>query len=381
MKFMHLSDLHLGKRVNGYSMIEDQKYILIKILNVIDEQKPQAVIIAGDVYDKPMPSTEAVQLFDDFLYRLTERNLQVIVISGNHDSPERIAFGSRFMNKSGVHMSQVYNGEKDLVVLEDEYGKVNFYMLPFVKPSNVRRFFENEEISTYTDAIRAAVEHMNVNKNDRNIIVTHQFVTGAERCDSEITAVGGTDNVDSCVFNVFDYVALGHIHGPQNVGKNTVRYCGTPLKYSFSEIHHKKSVTVVEIKEKGNIAISTVLLTPKRDMREIKGTYEELTLKRNYENTNTDDYLHIILTDEDDVADAVARLRCIYPNMMKLDYDNTRTRNSFAVAQESEPDKKSETELLSDFFEKQNGKAMSEEQLDYATEIFEKIKEEFLCDQ
>jgi exonuclease SbcD len=377
MKFVHLSDLHLGKRVNGYSMIEDQKYILLKILNVIDEQKAEAVVIAGDVYDKPIPPTEAVQLFDDFLFRLVERNLQILVISGNHDSPERIAFGSRFMDKSGVHMSQVYNGKNDLVELKDKYGKVNFYMLPFVKPSNVRRFFEDEEINTYTDAVRVAVSHMNVNKKARNVIITHQFVTGAQRSESETIAVGGTDNVDSYVFDDFDYVALGHIHGPQNVGKNTVRYCGTLLKYSFSEISHKKSVTVVEMKEKGNVKVSTVELTPKLDMREIKGTYEELTFKKNYENTNTEDYLHIILTDEEDVADAVAKLRCVYPNLMKLDYDNTRTRNSFALTQAEETEKKSDTELLSEFFEKQNGKPLSDEQLEYAANLFEQIKEEF----
>lgn len=377
MKFVHLSDLHLGKRVNGYSMIEDQKYILLKILNVIDEQKAEAVVIAGDVYDKPIPPTEAVQLFDDFLFRLVERNLQILVISGNHDSPERIAFGSRFMDKSGVHMSQVYNGKNDLVELKDKYGKVNFYMLPFVKPSNVRRFFEDEEINTYTDAVRVAVSHMNVNKKARNVIITHQFVTGAQRSESETIAVGGTDNVDSYVFDDFDYVALGHIHGPQNVGKNTVRYCGTPLKYSFSEISHKKSVTVVEMKEKGNVKVSTVELTPKLDMREIKGTYEELTFKKNYENTNTEDYLHIILTDEEDVADAVAKLRCVYLNLMKLDYDNTRTRNSFALTQAEETEKKTDTELLSEFFEKQNGKPLSDEQLEYAANLFEQIKEEF----
>lgn len=377
MKFVHLSDLHLGKRVNGYSMIEDQKYILLKILNVIDEQKAEAVVIAGDLYDKPIPPTEAVQLFDDFLFRLVERNLQILVISGNHDSPERIAFGSRFMDKSGVHMSQVYNGKNDLVELKDKHGKVNFYMLPFVKPSNVRRFFEDEEINTYTDAVRVAVSHMNVNKKARNVIITHQFVTGAQRSESETIAVGGTDNVDSYVFDDFDYVALGHIHGPQNVGKNTVRYCGTPLKYSFSEISHKKSVTIVEMKEKGNVKVSTVELTPKLDMREIKGTYEELTFKKNYENTNTEDYLHIILTDEEDVADAVAKLRCVYPNLMKLDYDNTRTRNSLALTQAEETEKKSDTELLSEFFEKQNGKPLSDEQLEYAANLFEQIKEEF----
>lgn len=376
MKFVHLSDLHLGKRVNGYSMLDDQKYILIQILNVIDEQNPQAIIIAGDVYDKPIPSAEAVQLFDDFLYKLTKRNLQVLVISGNHDSAERIAFGSRFMDKSGVHMSQVYNGNVEPVKIKDENGVVNFYMLPFIKPSNVRSFYENEEINSYTDAIRVAVSHMNIDKCSRNVIITHQFVTGAVRSESENIVVGGTDNVDSSVFDDFDYVALGHIHGPQNIGKSTIRYCGTPLKYSFSEINHKKSVTVVDIKEKGNVSVSTVPIIPKHDLREIKGSYNELTLKKNYEGTATDDYLHIILTDEEDVVDAVGRLRSVYPNLMKLDYDNTRTRNSFVISKAEEVDKKSEIELLCEFYEKQNGKEMSDELLEYSKELFEHIKEE-----
>lgn len=378
MKFIHLSDLHLGKRVNGYSMLEDQKYILIKIINIIDEQKPQAVIIAGDVYDKPVPSAEAVQLFDDFLYKLTERNLQVIVISGNHDSPERIAFGSRFMGKSGIHMSQVYNGSTDFVSLTDDYGKINFYLLPFIKPSNVRRFFEDEEINTYTEAIRVAISNMNIDKNARNVIVTHQFVTGAERSDSEIIAVGGTDNVDSYVFDDFDYVALGHIHRPQNVGKSTVRYCGTPLKYSFSEINHEKSVTIVDIKEKEDINVTTIPLIPLHDMREIKGSYDELVNRENYEGTSTEDYLHIILTDEDDVPYAVERLRNIYHNLMKLDYDNTRTRSSYDITQAQETERKSEIELVSEFFEKQNGKQMTERQLEYASDLIEQIKEELL---
>lgn len=378
MKFVHLSDLHLGKRVNGYSMLDDQKYILKEILNVIDEQKPKAVIIAGDVYDKPVPSAEAVWLFDDFLYKLTKRNLQVLVISGNHDSPERIAFGSRFMDKSGVHMSQVYNGKVKAVELEDELGVVNFYMLPFIKPANVRCFYADEEINSYTDAIRVAVSNMNIDKNARNVIITHQFVTGAIRSDSENIIVGGTDNVDSSVFDDFDYVALGHIHRPQNIGKSTIRYCGTPLKYSFSEINHSKSVTVVDIKEKGNVSVSAVPIYPKHDLREIKGSYNELTLKKNYEGTATDDYLHIILTDEDDVADAVGRLRSVYPNLMKLDYDNTRTRNSTVISKAEEVEKKSEIELLCEFYEKQNGKAMNDDLFNYSKKLFEHLKEELL---
>lgn len=380
MRIIHLSDLHLGKRVNGYSMLEDQKYILDEILTVIDEQKPQAIIIAGDVYDKPVPSAEAVQLFDDFLYSLTQRNLQMLVISGNHDSPERIAFGSRFMGKSGVHMSQVYNGKADLVTLSDKYGEINFYLLPFIKPSNVRRYFPDKEINTYTDAVKLAVSQMNINEKGRNILITHQFVTGAVLSESESIMVGGTDNVESYVFDSFDYVALGHIHRPQNIGEK-IRYCGTPLKYSQSEINHIKSVTIVDIAEKGNLEISVVPLKPLHEMREIRGTYNEITLYDNYINTNLEDYVFIILTDEEDEPDAISKLRTIYPNLMKLEYDNTRTRNSAVLSEVEKIENKSETELLSEFFEKQNGKEMSAEQLEYAEKLLEQIKEELFCDQ
>lgn len=380
MRIIHLSDLHLGKRVNGYSMLEDQKYILDEILTVIDEQKPQAIIIAGDVYDKPVPSAEAVQLFDDFLYSLTQRNLQMLVISGNHDSPERIAFGSRFMGKSGVHMSQVYNGKADLVTLSDKYGEINFYLLPFIKPSNVRRYFPDKEINTYTDAVKLAVSQMNINEKGRNILITHQFVTGAVLSESESIMVGGTDNVESYVFDSFDYVALGHIHRPQNIGEK-IRYCGTPLKYSQSEINHIKSVTIVDIAEKGNLEISVIPLKPLHEMREIRGTYNEITLYDNYINTNLEDYVFITLTDEEDEPDAISKLRTIYPNLMKLEYDNTRTRNSAVLSEVEKIENKSETELLSEFFEKQNGKEMSAEQLEYAEKLLEQIKEELFCDQ
>lgn len=374
MKIIHLSDLHLGKRVNEFSMLEDQQYILTKIINVIDAEKPRAVIIAGDVYDKSVPSAEAVQLFDKFLVRLAKRNVQVFVISGNHDSAERIAFASKLIDQSGIHLSPVYDGTVIPTRLSDGENTVTFYMLPFLKPANVRRFFEDETIESYTDAMRVAVSHMDIDPSDINILITHQFVTGATRSESEDISVGGTDNVDASVFELFDYVALGHIHGPQKVGRETIRYCGTPLKYSFSEKDQEKSVTVVEIQSKENIEIRTVPLVPKHDLREIKGSYNALTLKSNYEGTATDDYLHIILTDEDDVPDAVGRLSSVYPNLMKLDYDNTRTRGSAYIGRAENIEKKSEVELFAELYEKQNGQGMSEEQLKFSTELFEKIK-------
>lgn len=377
MKLIHLSDLHLGKRVNGFSMLEDQQYILSQILRVIEQERPDGVLIAGDVYDKSVPSAEAVALLDDFLVCLSRQGAPVFLISGNHDSPERLAFGGRLMEASGIYLSPVYDGKVEPIRLADQYGPVDIYLLPFVKPVHVRRFFPETEIVTYTDALRAAAGAMNIDPAVRSVLVTHQFVTGAERCDSEEISVGGTDNVDVSVFDGFDYVALGHIHGPQQVGRETVRYCGTPLKYSFSEAGHKKSVTVVELAEKGSVKIRTVPLTPLRDMVKLRGTYSELACKSSYEGTTYQEgYIHITLTDEEDVPDAMSKLRTIYHNLMSLEYDNTRTRTIGVVDGAEEVERKDPLVLLEEFYELQNGQAMSEQQRDFARELMEKIQED-----
>ena len=376
MKFIHLSDLHIGKRVNEYSMLEDQEYILNQIINIIDEQKPKGVIIAGDVYDKSVPSAEAVALFDDFLVKLSKRNLYVFVISGNHDSPERIAFGSRLMEASKIYMSPVYDGGLSSVTLEDEYGKINVWMLPFVKPVHIRKFNEDAEISSYTDAMQVAIDNLDVNSNERNVMITHQFVTGADRTESEEISVGGTDNVDVSVFDVFDYTALGHIHRPQNCKSEKVRYSGTPLKYSFSESKDNKSVTIVELKEKGNLSVDTVPLKPMRDMVEIKGKYGEIMLRDFYKDTSyQEDYVHITLTDEDDIPDAIGKLRTVYHNLMKLDYDNLRTRNMNSIDGAENVEKKSPYEHFSEFYEKQNNQPMNDNQSDFMKKLIEEIWE------
>lgn len=375
MKFIHLSDLHIGKRVNEFSMLEDQKYILKVILKIIDDESPDAVLIAGDVYDKSVPSAEAVQLLDDFLFRLSEKKLPTFIISGNHDSAERLSFGGRLMDMSGIHLSPVYNGRVEPFTLSDGYGKVNIYMLPFLKPVNVRRFFPESEIESYTDAIRVAVNSMKIDENERNVIITHQFVTGASRSESEELSVGGSDNVDAAVFSPFDYVALGHIHGPQKMSRDTIRYCGTPLKYSFSEADHKKSVTVVEMHEKGNTEIRTVPLVPKHDLREIKGKYEEIMLRESYENTDTDDYMHITLTDEEDIPDVMNKLRVIYPNIMKLDYDNKRTRSNNTAGMAEEIERKSPLTLFSEFYEDRNGQPMNDRQTEFIRKLIDEIWE------
>lgn len=375
MKFVHLSDMHFGKRVNEFSMIDEQKYIIEEILKIVDSEKPDAVLIAGDVYDKSVPSAEAVSLFDDFLFRLSKRKLAVFVISGNHDSAERIAFGSRLMNMSGIYMSPVYNGNVEPVSLEDEYGRVNFYMLPFIKPQNVRSIFPDEDITSYNDAVRTAVEKLNINKEERNVIITHQFVTGAATCDSEEKSVGGTDNIDAAVFEEFDYTALGHIHGPQNIGTERIRYCGSPLKYSFSEAGHHKSVTIAELHEIGQLSIRTAELIPLHDMRELKGTYAELTLKDNYFGTAVDDYLHITLTDEEDIPDAMSKLRIIYPNLMKIDYDNTRTRTVNKISGAVYAETKTPSQLFSELYERQNNQPMTDEQTEYINRLIAEITE------
>ena len=376
MKLIHLSDIHLGKRVNEFSMLEDQAHILKKILAVVDEEKPDGVLIAGDVYDKSIPSTEAVQLFDDFLVRLAERKLPVFIISGNHDSPERLSFANRLIDAAGIHLAPVYNGVVEPITLSDEYGPVNVYMLPFIKPAHVRGFFPDTEITGYSDAVAAAIGRMNIDKTQRNVLITHQFVTGAQRSDSEELSVGGTDNIGAEVFCDFDYVALGHIHGPQNMDSGRIRYCGSPLKYSFSEAAQQKSVTVAELKEKGMLEIHTVPLIPRRDMVELKGSYQQLTLREFYENTTyQEDYTHITLTDEEDIPDAVAKLRAVYHNLMKLDYDNTRTRHSAAISGAENVETRSPIDLFAEFYELQNGLPMSAEQTELVASLIEKIWE------
>ncbi len=375
MKLVHLSDLHLGKRVNEYSMLEDQAFILKRILGIIEAEKPDGVLLAGDIYDKPVPSAEAVQLFDDLLYQLARLRTETFIISGNHDSPERIAFGGRLMDASGIHLSPVFNGHVAPVTLTDAYGPVNIYMLPFVKPAAVHRFF-GDEVATYTDAVKAAIDAMDVDPSQRNILVTHQFVTGASRSESEEVSVGGTDNVDAWVFDDFDYVALGHIHSPQNCGSERIRYCGTPLKYSFSEAKDQKSVTILELREKGSLSCRTVDLVPMHDLVELKGSYAELTLKAFYENTSwQEDYTHITLTDEEDIPDAIGKLRTVYHRLMKLDYDNQRTRSNVSIEGAEGVESKSPLELFSDFYELQNNQPMNEEQASFMKELIESIWE------
>ena len=379
MRFLHTADLHIGKRVNEFSMLEDQEYILRQILKTADKEQVEAVLIAGDVYDKQVPSAEAVRLFDWFLTQLNSRKLPVFVIGGNHDSVERLSFGAQIMEESGVYLTQSYDGKVVPVRLEDEYGPVNLWMLPFLKPAMVKRFFPEQDIVTYQDALETVIGNMELNREERNLLIAHQFVTGAVTGGSEDSVevfVGGVENVDASVFADFDYVALGHIHRTQSAGGEQIRYSGTPLKYSFSEIRHEKSVTIAELKEKGSLTVHQEPLKPLHDMREIRGSYEELVLRENYQGTDLEDYLHVILTDENDIPDVIGRLRSIYPNIMKLDYDNQRTRRNQELMKEEAAVEQSPMELLGQFFSQQNNQEMSPEQTEYARTLMETIRKE-----
>lgn len=393
MKLMHLSDLHIGKRVNDFSMIEDQIYILKQILEILDRECVDGVILAGDIYDKPVPSVEAVQVFDAFLTSLADRKLPVFLISGNHDSAERIGFGAQLMDSREIYIAGVYDGTVKEVVLKDLYGEVSIFLLPFLKPSIVRhgllRRLEKQEqqdcadevsriqnLSSYQDCVRAVVDTIQIPDGRRSVLIAHQFVRGAACCESEELMVGGVDQVDASVFDRFDYVALGHLHSPQKAGRESIRYCGTQLKYSFSEASQQKSVTIAELGEKGSIEIRTVPLVPLHDMRKIRGTYLEVTAKSFYEGSATDDYLLITLTDEEDIPDGLLKLRTIYPNLMRLEYDNRRTREERLVEADHSAEKKTALELFEEFYELQNNQPVSEEQQSFVKKLILLLQEE-----
>lgn len=377
---MHLADLHLGKRVNGFSMMEDQEYILNRILEIMEEEQPDGLLIAGDVYDKTIPPAEAVRLMDDFLTAVAAKNVPVFLISGNHDSAERVAFGHQLMQGSGIWISPVYDGTIRHHTLEDRWGEVNIYLIPFLRPSVVRSFFPDAEIGDYTDALGTILEGLQLDTSKRNVVLAHQFVTAAgalpETCDSEQLSVGGLDRVDGSVFSPFDYTALGHLHGPQRVGSETIRYAGSPLKYSFSELHQKKSVTVAELREKGVTEIRQIPLQPRREMIELRGTFEEILAEARQKGEPRTDYYHMILTDETDVVDALSRLREFYPNIMLLDYDNRRTRSQKEVEQLDRVEERTPGELFAALYEQQNGQEMQPDQKEYLEGLIREIWEE-----
>ena len=371
MRFLHISDLHLRKRVYEYSMLEEQKNALWQVLSAVDEKNVEGLFIAGDIYDKSIPTIEAIELFDSFLVELSNRNIDVYIISGNHDSPERVGFGADFFKSKRIYISKAYDGDIQYVDKEDLYGKIRIHLIPFLKPTNVRRFHQETEIADYNSAIRTVVEDIKLCEDGRNVVLVHQFITGAVRSQSEESFLGGMDNIEYDLFDEFDYVALGHIHKSQAMGRQQVRYSGALVKYALDEINQVKSMTLVEIKGKGEVEIETIPIKPIHDMRRVEGTYMELTDRNNYVNTKVDDYLHVVLKDEEDVPDALRKLRVIYPNILKLEYDNTRTRLKNSVIEGKGVRRKEPMEYIEELFRKQNNEDMTSEQAAVLKNIME----------
>lgn len=381
MRILHLADLHLGKILQEQPLLEDQKYMLEEIIKKVQEENIEIILISGDIYDRSIPQTDAVDMLDYFLNKLIkDLKKQVFMISGNHDSKERLGFGNKIFENDGLYISSKYEGQIKKVELQDEYGKLNIYLLPFIKPVEVKKYFE-DEILSYDETIKKIIEKENIDETQRNIILTHQFVTcigeEVERTDSETISLGGIDNVDISNYDKFDYVAIGHVHRPQRIGRDTARYAGTMLKYSFSEVNHKKTIPIIDFKEKGNINIKLVELTPLRDMREIKGPIEELIKKENYKNTNTEDYIKAIITNEEPVYDAIGQIRKVYPNVLKLEIQNSKS----SVSQNDEKEKelqniknKSEVELFNEFYKFQNYTELNDEQTQVIENIVKEIK-------
>ena len=373
MKFMHISDLHIGKRVNDFSMLEEQKYILDEILKIA--KTVDGVLIAGDVYDKSIPPTDAVDLFDEFLTNISSMEIPVFIISGNHDSPERLNFGSRIFKRQNVHIAGEYNGTVMKIPCHDEFGTVNVFLLPYVKPVIVNHILDIETRS-YDECVRAVIDTCDINTDERNILVAHQFVTAGgqapETSESETKSLGGLDNVDYTAFDKFDYAALGHIHGPQRIGRDTVRYSGSPLKYSFSECRQKKSVTIVNVGE-SEVTYELVPLIPKRDMEIIECKLSDLASQK----ADKDSYVHVTLTDEEELADAISKVRAVYPNVMLLDIKNSRTaegQSNYSISSE-DIKQKSISELFSDFYQKQNNSKLNENQISIIENVIKEISE------
>ena len=386
MKVLHVSDLHIGKRVNGMSMLDDQRYILRQIRDIAEKRQVSVLLIAGAVYDKASPSAEAVTVFDAFLTDAVAAGLRVLAIPGNHDSAERIAYAQGLLEKQGVCLPPVYAGEVERVELEDEHGPVEFWLLPFLKPGDVRRFFPDEEIGDdYSAALRAVLGACAIDQGKRNVVLSHQLVTAygtaPDRADDEIK-LGGMDNVDVSVYDAFDYVALGHVHRPQRVGRDTVRYSGSPLKYSFSEARYDKSAALIELgeKEPGDdvgecVSFELIPLVPLHDVREVRGTLADV-LAMGTAHDASQDYLHITLSDEHPQLDAMAKIHEVFPNAMMLDYDNVTVLIDRPQTQlTADPDSMDTLDLFSAFYESQVGNPLDNEQRDFARKLIAKVED------
>lgn len=378
MKIFHLSDLHIGKNVNGFSMLDEQRHAFGQIIRYVQTECPAAILIAGDIYDRAVPGTEAVCVFDDFLTAMAAEKVTVMIVSGNHDSPERLGYANRLLADKQIHIEGVFNGAIRKVTLTDTHGDVYFWLLPFIKPSSVRGMLDEAcPVKTYDDVLSAALEAADIDDSQRNVLVSHQFYTGHGfrplRSESEMDPVGGLDAIDAKALKRFDYAALGHLHGAQTVGAPHIRYAGSPVKYSFSECRHKKSITLIEMGEKGNVSITALPITPIHDMREIRGEMDQLISSEAAESADKEDYLRVILTDEEEMIDPMGKLRSVYPNIMSIDFDNTRTSIDLSAisADAEEVERLSPYELFHAFFLETQGCVMSGEQAEIAREMME----------
>ena len=370
MKFAHLADLHIGKKLNGISLLEDQRYVLNQVVDIVKKEKVDGILLAGDIYQTSQPSSEALSLFDEFLGNLVKANIPCYMISGNHDSEQRIAYFSRLIRKANVFTNELFNGTIQTIKVEDEYGELNIHLLPFIKPIDLKKYYPDEKIDTYQKMMELVIAASNIDYSQRNILLCHQFITGAVTSDSEVFAIGTLDNINHQVFENFDYVALGHLHHPQHVGKDTIRYSGSLLKYSLSEINSNKSITIVDVKEKGNVGIDKIPLIPPHEMRELKGYYKDL-MKEAY----SEDYISVILEDDVVLPDAYLSLMTNFPNM--ISYRLNKNNEVYDHYELLDMDNKSVLDLFTDFYRGQNNDLMpSNEQLDLIKRIIDEIEEE-----
>ncbi|MFR7358248.1 MAG: exonuclease SbcCD subunit D [Dorea longicatena] len=384
MKFFHLSDLHIGKQLHRYNLKEDQQVILKEVITYAKELWPDAIVIAGDIYDKSVPSAEAVNVFDEFLTDLSEitPEIPILIISGNHDSPDRLKYASEILKRHHIYLAgnvpERPEEHIEKVTLHDAYGEVDFYLLPFMKPAYVKNIFVDGTPETYSDAVKEIIKREKIDyKDKRNVLVSHQFYVGEkaespETCDSEVFSVGGIDNVDIGSVKEFDYVALGHLHGAQCIGKPEIRYCGTLLKYSVSESAQNKSLTVVTLKAKGEKPeIENYPLHPLRDVRKKKGTLDEII--KEAQETEKDDYISITLTDEIDPYKPKEQLERIFSHILEIRVDNQRTRTKLKEMDE-ELVMKDPFTSFAEFYKEMQGREMNGEEETIMKEIFDKAK-------
>ena len=370
MRFLHLADLHIGKRLNNILLLEDQRYALKQVVETAQDPSIDAVLIAGDIYDKPSPQAEAMALFDEFLTQLSRAGKKIYIISGNHDSDKRTSYYSGLIRDAGIYVSEDFDGKLQTIETEDEYGPIRIHLLPFLKPVHVKQFYPKEKIVSYEDAVRVVLENSPVDTLVRNILICHQFITNAQTSDSEELAIGGLDNVSAALFKDFDYVALGHIHKPQFIERETLRYAGSLLKYSFSEAYYDKSMCLVDVKEKGNVQIETKPIWPLHEVREVDGYLNDI-LQEDW----TEDYVRVTLHDEEIAPDARLQLLAIYPNMMKMRVVNSKTQTEEDVVLDEAIRTKSVRELFSDFYETNNGVLPNEKIMALLDDVLQELED------